>query len=121
MRGRQPSPLTIAAKDKPILAEIARSESLPWCQVRRARIVLALAAGERTQTIAWQMQCDTATVWRTGQRYLRSGLAGVLANPWEGHCGRTVRISPPPEGPDHPTGLPGAGGQGAAHHALVQR
>jgi len=120
MRGRKPCSLSIAAKDRPILEHVARSDSLPWYQVRRARIVLALAAGERTQTIAWQMQCDAATVWRTAQRYRHAGLAGLLDNPWHGQCGRLARISPPAESAAHPTGLPGAHRQGAAHHPLVQ-
>src|SRR5438552_12894882 len=121
MRGRKPCTLTIAAKDKPILEQVARSDSLPWYQVRRARIVLALAAGERIRIIAWQMQCDAATVWRTAQRYFHSGLAGLLDNPWQGQCGRPTRISPPAARADHRISLPGADRQRAAHHALVQR
>jgi hypothetical protein len=37
---------------------------LPWFQVQRARIVLALVAGARTGAVAAQMQCDEATVDR---------------------------------------------------------
>jgi hypothetical protein len=62
MRGRRPRPLSIAPVDRATLQQIARSESLPWYQVRRARIVLANARGVRTSTIAFQMQCDEATV-----------------------------------------------------------
>ncbi len=118
MRGRKPRPLSIAPADLPILQQIARGESLPWYQVRRARIVLANARGMRTSTIAFQMQCDEATVWRTCCRYERDSLTGLLAPPCRsGHPGR---ISPPPAGSDRPTGLPGTGGQGPAHHPLGQ-
>jgi DNA-binding CsgD family transcriptional regulator len=120
MRGRKPHPLTITPADEPLLTEIARSGSLPWHQVRSARIVLAIASGQRRQTVAEQMQCDEATVWRTCQRYARSGLRELLADHRKGHSGRHGRISPPPEGADRRTGLSGARGQGPAHHALVQ-
>ena len=92
MRGRRPRPLSIATVDLATLQQIARSESLPWYQVRRARIVLANARGVRTSTIAFQMQCDEATVWRTCRRYEQSGLAGLLALP----AGRDIPTGFPP-------------------------
>jgi transposase len=92
MRGRKPRPLTIAPGDVAILQSIARSDSLPWYQVRRARIVLGVAAGEPVHVLAFQMQCDEATVWRTCRRYERLGLPGVLAPPQR--PGRPTRISP---------------------------
>jgi transposase len=92
MRGRRPRPLSIATVDLATLQQIARSESLPWYQVRRARIVLANARGVRTSTIAFQMQCDEATVWRTCRRYEQSGLAGLLDPPRR--SGHPDRISP---------------------------
>src|SRR5947209_2842085 len=98
MRGRPPNRLAISRHDQAILQQIARSDSLPWYQVRRARIVLALAAGERVQSIAERLECDPATVWRTGQRYSQSGLEGLLADSRQERSGRTARISPPPEG-----------------------
>src|SRR5512135_1949177 len=120
MRGRKPLPLTIDPADDPLLGEIARCGSLPWYQVRNARIVLAIAAAERRQTVAAQMQCDEATIWRICRRYERSGLQGLLADGRQAHSGRHGRISPPAAGADRRTGLPGAGGQGLAHHSLVQ-
>jgi hypothetical protein len=118
MRGRKPRPLSIPPADLPRLQQIARSDSLPWSQVRRARIVLANARGVRTSTIAFQVQCDESTVWRTCRYYERHGLTGLLAPP--GRSGRPERISPPPASRDRGPGLPGAGGQGPAHHPLVQ-
>ena len=118
MRGRKPHLLSIPPADLPGLQQVARSDSLPWSQVRRARIVLANARGVRTSTIAFQMQCDESTVWRTCRSYEQHGLTGLLAPPCR--SGRPERISPPPAGPDRRPGLPGAGGQGPAHHPLVQ-
>jgi hypothetical protein len=68
MRGRKPYPLTMASGDAEMLHEIARSRCLPWLQVQHARIVLAVAAGQRIQTVAFQMQCNEATVWRVCRR-----------------------------------------------------
>ena len=56
------------------LHKIAHSDTLPWYQVRRARIVLAIAAGERQCAVAARLECDEATVWRTCQRYRQEGL-----------------------------------------------
>ena len=82
----------LAAHDKPILEQIARSRTLPWFQVQRARAVLAIAEGARIQTVAFPMQCDPSTVWRLCRRYEEAGLEGVLAEvPRAGH---PIEISP---------------------------
>lgn len=56
MRGRRPRRLSIEPADLPILRRIARSDSSPWHQVRRARIVLANAHGVPTSAVAFRMQ-----------------------------------------------------------------
>src|SRR5208283_2430939 len=76
MRGRKPSVLSLAPSDEDRLHTIAHSDSLPWYQVRRARILLALAAGQRKRDVAAQMECGVATVWRACERYRRDGLEG---------------------------------------------
>jgi DNA invertase Pin-like site-specific DNA recombinase len=80
MRGRKPRQVTIAPADYPVLCLIAREEALPTYQVQRARIVLAIASGERTQKVAQDLGCDEATVWRTCRRYEAAGLSGLLAD-----------------------------------------
>src|SRR3954463_6631770 len=107
MRGRRPCPLSIDTYDRTILQEVARSETLPWYQVRRARTVLAIAAGQRPAAVASRLECDAGTVWRTCQRYKDTGLRGLLGAPRR--PGRPTRISPPPVRPDRCPGLPGAG------------
>jgi hypothetical protein len=119
MRGRRPRPLSLAPGDRVALRRVARADSLPWYQVRRARIVLAISSGERSQDVAARMECDEATVWRTCRRYEDSGLDGLISGP--SRSGHPPRISPPAEGPDRRPGLPRARGQGVAHHPLVQR
>src|SRR5262245_7301102 len=98
MRGRKPSPIAIAPDDRPILQQIAHSQIQPWFQVRRARILLGIAEGGRTQTVAFQTQCHEATVRRTCQLYERRGLSGLLESPTR--SGRPIAISPPPTRPD---------------------
>jgi hypothetical protein len=105
MRGRKPRRFLLAAHDKLILEQIARSRTLPWFQVQRARVVLAIAEGARVQTVAFQMQCDPSTVWRLCRRYEEAGLEGVLAEvPRAGH---PIEISPPATCPDCAIGVSG--------------
>jgi hypothetical protein len=118
MRGRKPRCFLLAAHDKPILEQIARSRTLPWFQVQRARAVLAIAEGARVQTVAFQLQCDPSTVWRLCRRYEEAGLEGVLAEvPRAGH---PIEISPPATRPDRAIGVSGTDRQGTAHYPLEQ-
>src|SRR3954449_2678921 len=48
MRGRRPEKLIIARRDQAALHAAAHHGPLPWFQVQRAKIVLAIAAGERS-------------------------------------------------------------------------
>lgn len=77
MRGRVPRALSIRPADLPMLRQIAGSQVRPAFQVRRARILLAVASGEQIAAVADQNQCDPASVWRTCRRYEKQGLATV--------------------------------------------
>ena len=92
MCGRRPRPLEIAPHDVPILQQIARSRSLPWYQVQRAQVLLAVAAGEPIRTLAIRTQCNPSTVWRICRRYEDAGLPDLLEPPQR--AGRPARISP---------------------------
>ena len=94
MRGRKPDALSIAFSDKDRLQSVAHSDTLPWYQVRRARIVLAMAAGNRKGSVAARMGCGEATVWRTCERYRRDGLDGLLVDGRRRRSGRLERITP---------------------------
>src|SRR4051794_38248930 len=94
MRGRRPERLTIAGRDADALQAAAHSDSLSWSQVRRARIVLAIARGEKQVGAAARLECNEATVWRTCQRFRRGGLAALFADGRRGNSGRPQQISP---------------------------
>ena len=94
MRGRSPNPLTVRVQDRDRLVKTAHSDCLPWYQVRSARIVLALASGDRKSAIADQMGCDEATVWRTCERYRQHGLDDLLCDHRQGRSGRVAQITP---------------------------
>src|SRR2546421_5346869 len=94
MRGRTPDALTIRRSDKSELERIAHSVSLPWFRVRRARIVLGIAAGRRREVLASELDCDESTIWRTCQRYQRQGLKGLLVDQRRGPSGRELQITP---------------------------
>src|ERR1039457_1624589 len=94
MRGRRPDKLTIAQRDQDALHYVAHSGSLPWFEVQRAKIVLAIAAGERQCSVAARLECDEATVWRACQRYHQGGLAVLFADGRQDNLGHPQQISP---------------------------
>ncbi len=94
MRGRRPEKLTIARRHADVLHAAAHSGSLPWFQVQRAKIVLAIAAGERQCSVAGRLECDEATVWRVCERY-RQG-AWRVCSPTAGKVIRAARSRFPP-------------------------
>ena len=94
MRGRLPERLRLTSADEARLLKTAHSDSLPWLEVRRAKIVLAIAGGQRRCLLAAELGCDEATIWRTCERYQQSGLDGLLADHRQGHSGRVQQISP---------------------------
>jgi hypothetical protein len=112
----EPRHIVVAAHDRHLLQRIARSRTLSWFQVQRARTLLAVADGERVQTVATWMQCDPSTIRRICRRYEESGLESVLAE--APRTGRPADISPSGTRPDGATGLSGAHRQGIAHHPL---
>jgi hypothetical protein len=63
MRGRKPESLTIPPSDVIELERVAHRDTSPWYQVRRARILLGIASGQRQEDLACQLGCDASTVW----------------------------------------------------------
>lgn len=103
MRGRKPRLVQLVPNDEPLLQQLARSQTRPWYQVQHARIVLAMAAGERVQSVAAQLQCDPSTIWRVCRRYEQAGLRAVVER--TPRVGRPLRVSPPAAGATGTTGL----------------
>jgi len=81
MRGRKLRSPRIVPHDAPILQEIARSRSLPWYEIQRARIVLGVAEGEPIQLLAVQTEHDPSTIWRVCRCHEGLGLSGLRAPP----------------------------------------
>jgi transposase len=94
MRGRRPDKLTIARQDQDSLQYVAHSGSLPWFEVQRAKIVLAIASGEHRCSVATSLGCDEATVWRACQRYRQGGLASLYADGRQDNLGHPQQVSP---------------------------
>ena len=94
MRGRKPESLTIPSSDVSELEQLAHRDTSPWYQVRRARIILGIASGQRQEDLASQLGCAASTVWRTRQRYRSLGLGGLLADHRQGNSGRDLSITP---------------------------
>ena len=80
MRGRKPRIVAIAPGDVAALRWVASGSAVPSYQARRAKVVLAIANGLRTQHVAEEMEYDAATVWRICRRYEHGGLSGLLAD-----------------------------------------
>jgi putative transposase len=66
MSGPRPVPLTVTAGQRALLEQLIRRASSPQQQVRRARLVLAAAAGENNTQAAGQagVSRETARLWR---------------------------------------------------------
>jgi transposase len=94
MRGRRPEELRIGRRDQDVLHAAAHGGSLPWFQVQRAKIVLAIAGGERQCSVAARLECDEATVWRACRRYRQGGLASLFADGRQGNAGHPQQVSP---------------------------
>jgi putative transposase len=62
------------------LQSLARSRALPAALVRRGRVVLMSAAGQRNSSIAQSLHISapTAGMWR--KRYLQHGIAGLYVD-----------------------------------------
>jgi hypothetical protein len=101
----------LVADDRTTLESVARSRRLPWYQVQHARIVLAVAAGEAIQDVAYRMECDPATVWRVCRRYEQGGLNHLLEE--APRPGRLPRIVFPNSEPDRVNAVCATDRQGA--------
>src|SRR4051794_41982166 len=107
MRGRKPRALAIRPAELAELERIAHCDSSPWYRVRRARILLGIASGQRREDLASPLECDPSTVWRACQPYRDTGLAGLLAHGRPGRPRRDPGLTPPQRGQNVGVGCPG--------------
>jgi putative transposase len=75
--GRKARELNVTAADRVQLESIVRSQSLPAGLVRRARMVLLLAAGEPNSAVAHRFGVSRPTVSQWRKRYSERGIAGL--------------------------------------------
>ena len=110
--GRPVAPVVLSDGEKNQLLSITRSHSQPHGIVRRARIVLAAAAGKSNAQIAADMELNKMTVGKWRQRYLEQGIKGLYDLPRPGGPRvydnkqvdaviRTALKSKPPKGATH--------------------
>src|SRR5258708_18165680 len=75
--GRPKAALVLSPQQRERLEGFGSSRSLPAGLVRRARIILLIAAGKTNMQIARQMGLTNATVGKWRQRFLEQDLSGL--------------------------------------------
>ncbi len=82
MSGPLPVPITISPPQQVVLERLLRQQTAPQALVRRVKIVLAAASGQRNEPIAAQLGCSPTTVrlWRGRWAAAESALAAVERN-----------------------------------------
>lgn len=82
MRKREVRPLSETEQKQ--LEHLSRSQTTAYRRVRRAKIILLAAQGERIKTIAQATDCDTETVRRQVKRFNEYGLESLEDRPRPG-------------------------------------
>ena len=79
MSGPLPVPISVSPPQQVVLERLLRQQTAPQALVRRVRIVLAAATGQRNEPIAAQLGCSPTTVrlWRGRWAAAESALAVV--------------------------------------------
>jgi transposase len=86
-----PYPLVLSAPERTELEAMARSRTLAAGLVERARVILALAAGESYAALSARLAVSTTTLTRWRKRFERQRVAGLHDAP---RSGRGDRVSP---------------------------
>jgi hypothetical protein len=84
MPRRSPYRIELSEEERSALESLARSYTLPYWQVTRARMVLMAADGMRNEEIAARLGCgrDVVSQWR--KRFFEQRLAGLEDRPRRG-------------------------------------
>ena len=88
--GRPTKELPVSAEDRVQLESIAGSQSLPALLVRRAHMVLLMAAGESVSEVARRFGVSRPTVTMCRTRFRERGMAGLHNELKPGRPGRAV-------------------------------
>jgi transposase len=86
-----PYPLVLSDPERAELEAMARSRTLAAGLVERARVILALAAGEPYASLSARLDVSTTTLTRWRKRFERQRVAGLHDAP---RSGRGDRVSP---------------------------
>jgi transposase len=83
MTGPAPQAITVSPAQLAVLERLLRQQSCPQALVRRTKIVLAAAQGQRNEPIARQLRASPTTVrlWRTRWAAAHELLAASQADP----------------------------------------
>lgn len=81
---RKPAPFNLTVNDQLELESWLRTSTLSQNLVQRARIVLALNAGESPKAVAERLETSTPTVFKWRNRYIEQGLSGLQDAPRPG-------------------------------------
>lgn len=86
-----PYPLVLSATERTELTAMARARTLAAGLVERARVILAIAAGESYTSLCQRLELSTTTLTRWRKRFEQHRLAGLHNAP---RTGRGDRLTP---------------------------
>src|SRR5215467_431247 len=79
----------LSTEERAELMQIANSRTFPAGDVFRARLILALAAGQSYEAIARDLRTSAPTIARWKRRFDQKGMAGLVPR----HRGSPVRVA----------------------------
>src|SRR5262245_62018641 len=79
--GRRPKPVFLDPEDERLLQEVVDSSYWTSRQVRRAKVVLAMAGGARIVELIEEVQLSRAEIQRICRKFERDGVVGLLMRP----------------------------------------
>lgn len=104
MAGPLPVPITVSPPQRAVLERLLRQQTAPQALVRRVKIVLAAASGQRNAPIAAQLGCSPTTVRLWRGRWAAAEAALATVEPDEADLRTTIAAvladAPRPGAPD---------------------
>jgi hypothetical protein len=79
--GRKPKPVFLDPEDERLLQVVVESPYWSSRQVRRAKVVLAMASGARIVALIEELKLSRAEIQRICRKFERDGVVGLLMRP----------------------------------------